>query len=345
MAVLPGNLSLKMALQLQSRVFSIPWVKKSGAIQCLGRRDLGSSVPIRYVPKVPSKRNKVNKHEKPDTPPAKSSGVREAQSMSNADAMRSRVYRGGKGEVIANGSVFAEIRSPVDERMPITDIIDVTPGLGKETIEDAIEINGDFIEGIEEDADEIEIHRGDNSSVGSVPRGGKSRKDAENLAFQLLATRAYTAVALTKKLQGKRFPPAIVEGVVNDFKSRGFINDGLYAETYSRSRWSSSCWGPRRIKQELFKKGVSKSDAEKAVKLVFEECDSSFEQESSLGLSKVALDHLFSEASKQWLRSQGVPVDTQKSRIVRWLQYRGFNWGVISVILRKLESQASLEKK
>lgn len=32
--------------------------------------------------------------------------------------------------------------------------------------------------------------------------------------------RAYTAVAMTKKLQGKRFPPAIVEAVVNDFKSR-----------------------------------------------------------------------------------------------------------------------------
>ena len=30
---------------------------------------------------------------------------------------------------------------------------------------------------------------------------------------------------------------------------RGFINDSLYAETFSRSRWSNSSWGPRRIKQ------------------------------------------------------------------------------------------------
>ncbi|XP_030471236.1 uncharacterized protein LOC115689364 isoform X1 [Syzygium oleosum] len=340
MAAFPGNLSLKMAHQLQTRVVSIPWVRKCDAIRCLGRRDLGSSVPVRYVPKVPSKRNRANSHEKPETPPAKSPEMSEAQSMSNADAMRYRVYREGKGEVIVNDLVCAEIRRPIDKRMPIIDVIDAAPGLGEETIEDAIEINDDFIEGIEADVDEIEIRQGDNSNVGSVLRGGKSREDAENLAFQLLATRAYTAVAMTKKLQGKRFPPAIVEAVVNDFKSRGFINDGLYAETYSRSRWSSSCWGPRRIKQELFKKGVSKFDAEKAVKLVFEECDSSFEQESRLGLSKVALDHLFSQASKQWLRSQGVPVDTRKSRIVRWLQYRGFNWGVINVVLRKLESQA-----
>ncbi|KAF8031751.1 hypothetical protein BT93_D0843 [Corymbia citriodora subsp. variegata] len=265
--------------------------------------------------------------------------------MSNADAMRSWVCREGKVEAIANGLASAESWSPVEKRMPVFNVIDATPGLGEETIEDVIEMNDDFNEGIEADADETEIHQGDNRNVGSELRGGKSRKDAEDLAFKLLATRAYTAVAMTKKLQGKRFPPAIVEAVVNDFKSRGYINDGLYAETYSRSRWSSSCWGPRRIKQELFKKGVSKIDAEKAVKSVFEECDSSFEQESRLGMSKVALDHLFSQASKQWLRSQGVPIDTRKSRIVRWLQYRGFSWGVISIILRKLESQASLEKK
>ncbi|KAK3425227.1 hypothetical protein EUGRSUZ_F02021 [Eucalyptus grandis] len=345
MAVFPGNLSLRMTLQLQSRALSIAWVRKSGAIQCLGRRDLGSSVPVRYVPKVPLKMDKADKHEKPETPPAKSPEISEARSMSNADVMRSRVYRKGQGEAVANGLACAEVRSPVNKQMPVVNVTDATPGLGEETIEDIIETNDDFIEGIEADADEIEVHQGDNSNVGSELRGGKSRKDAEDLAFKLLATRAYTAVAMTKKLQGKRFPPAIVEAVVNDFKSRGFINDGLYAETYSRSRWSSSCWGPRRIKQELFKKGVSKFDAEKAVKLVFEECDSSTEQESRLGLSKVALDHLFSQASKQWLRSGGVPIDTRKSRIVRWLQYRGFNWGVISVILKKLESQASLEKK
>lgn len=34
--------------------------------------------------------------------------------------------------------------------------------------------------------------------------------------------------------------------------SRGLINDGLYAEMFSRSRWSSSSWGPRRIKQVNF---------------------------------------------------------------------------------------------
>jgi hypothetical protein len=30
---------------------------------------------------------------------------------------------------------------------------------------------------------------------------------------------------------------------------RGLLNDGYYAESFSQSRWQSSTWGPRRIKQ------------------------------------------------------------------------------------------------
>jgi hypothetical protein len=31
--------------------------------------------------------------------------------------------------------------------------------------------------------------------------------------------------------------------------NRGLVNDGLYAELFSQSKWLSSTWGPRRIKQ------------------------------------------------------------------------------------------------
>lgn len=41
------------------------------------------------------------------------------------------------------------------------------------------------------------------------------------------------------------------EVLVFSFCSRGLVNDGLYAETYSQSRWSSSSWGPRRIKKVI----------------------------------------------------------------------------------------------
>ncbi|PON86360.1 hypothetical protein TorRG33x02_179260, partial [Trema orientale] len=67
----------------------------------------------------------------------------------------------------------------------------------------------------------------------------------------------------------------------------------------------------------LFRKGVSKHDTEKAIQLVFEGGESDGYQESSHGLSKLSMDRLFVQASKQWLRSRDVPKETRKTRIIR----------------------------
>ncbi|PON32984.1 Regulatory protein [Parasponia andersonii] len=197
----------------------------------------------------------------------------------------------------------------------------------------------DIIEEPKEVAEELYFHQEKScEEVLLEPQNDKTKHDAENLVVKLLATRAFTAVELRKKLCGKRFSPDVVEEVINDFKCRGFINDSLYAEAFSQSRWSSLSWGPQRIKQALFRKGVSKHDTEKAVQLVFEGGESDGYQESIHGLSKLSMDRLFVQASKQWLRSRDVSKETRKTRIIRWLQYRGFSWDVISSIVKKLES-------
>ncbi|TQE05405.1 hypothetical protein C1H46_008995 [Malus baccata] len=198
-------------------------------------------------------------------------------------------------------------------------------------------IGYELIEEPEEVFEELNILEEKKCPEQGVVQGIKH--DAEQVAIKLLATRAFTAVELRKKLCGKNFPLGTVEAVIDDFISRGLINDSLYAEAFSRSRWSSLSWGPRRIKQALFNKGVSNVDAEKAIKLVFEEGKPDEDEELIHGLSKLSMDNLVVQASKQWLRGQEVPKETRKSRIVRWLQYRGFSWGVISFILKKLESE------
>lgn len=91
--------------------------------------------------------------------------------------------------------------------------------------------------------------------------------------------------------------------------------------------------------QALTKKGVSQADAEKAVELVFKEEDSDVDEKSNIGLSKHSINHLYVQASRQWFRSLDVPKETRKSRVIRWLQYRGFDWDVIKLILKKLEKQ------
>uniref|UniRef100_N1QUX1 Regulatory protein RecX n=1 Tax=Aegilops tauschii TaxID=37682 RepID=N1QUX1_AEGTA len=163
-------------------------------------------------------------------------------------------------------------------------------------------------------------------------------KDAKKSAIELLAVRAFSVSELRKKLCGKNYSVDTVDSVIADFKSRGLLNDGYYAESFSRSRWQSSTWGPRRIKQALRQKGVPEAEVDQATRSVFQD-DRGDEDQASHGLSEASMDHLFAQASKQWLRGSSLPLEKRRARIVRWLQYRGFSWGVTNSIIRKLEAQ------
>ncbi|KAL6844400.1 hypothetical protein ACP4OV_026073 [Aristida adscensionis] len=157
-------------------------------------------------------------------------------------------------------------------------------------------------------------------------------------AVELLAARAFTVSELRKKLRSKKYPDDAVDAVLADFKSRGLLNDGFYAESFSRSRWLSSTWGPRRIKQALRQKGVPEAEVDQATRRVFQDGHPHANQ-TTYGISEASMDHLFSQASKQWQRGQSLPLETRRARVVRWLQYRGFNWAVTNAIVRKLEAR------
>ncbi|KAE8713741.1 Leucine-rich receptor-like protein kinase family protein isoform 1 [Hibiscus syriacus] len=314
MSSFAGNMSYKISVTLQFRAFSIPWVNGNKGILCLKDREYSSSVPVRYIPKKPleTEEPEISSHLK---------GLRKNESHKYSASN-------------AFGRKFTNNSSIVDKKLQTRNGMFKKNALYDDVKQDH-EVTQNPVDVVEE------MPQGQGNSGKNSLQVCKGILDAEKSAIELLAARAYTAVELRKKLLAKRFPPDIVETVIRDFHNRGFINDSLYAEAFSRSRWSSSTWGPRRIKQALFKKGISEADAETALKLVFEGQvdDSNDDQETRIGLSKLSMDHLLVQASKQWFRGHDVPKETRKSRIVRWLQYRGFNWGVIGFIVKKLESR------
>ncbi|XP_028221975.1 uncharacterized protein LOC114403296 isoform X2 [Glycine soja] len=310
MAGFAANIVFKISSHLPSRVFSIPQTIWKSQIVCLKSRDFSSSVPVRYISST-SCMVKILE----TALPVKSLGY---CSCPDVNVLK---INGGKDvhATIAHCEISQEPK-------------EICPDLLFDDIE-----HGSFDQ--MEEVGELTIHEGGDSCDEELIQINKFTSDVEEAAIKLLASRALTALELRKKLLGKRFSPDEVEAVINKFQKRGFINDRLYAETFSQSRWTSSSWGPRRIKQALFKKGVSQADAEKAVEVVFKDNDCAEDLKSVIGLSKHSMDHLCTQASKQWFRGQNVPKETRKSRIVRWLQYRGFDWNVINFILKKLDRQ------
>ncbi|XP_022886626.1 uncharacterized protein LOC111402496 isoform X2 [Olea europaea var. sylvestris] len=326
MAFFPGNFICKTAVQYQYRVFLIPW------LNCSNGRDYNASVPVRYIPKKSSK----CEDSKATSLPAKHLKHREKlDTVSELNVQRVEFSNNSHRSFVLNPKTLQHDRSPIGNmhcgvELENEEEIEGNFGdLGCELMEEPLEVS-----------EELKVNHGKDPGKKIMGiRAGKSKEEAEKLAIGLLATRAFTAMEMKKKLLGKGFPLDSVDSVVTDFQSRGLLDDCLYAETFCRSRWSSSSWGPRRIKQALLKKGVKEIVAEKAIKLVFVGGESGLDQDSRIGMSQASIDRLCHQASKQWLRSRDVPLETRKSRIVRWLQYRGFNWNVVAIVLKKLESE------
>lgn len=87
---------------------------------------------------------------------------------------------------------------------------------------------------------------------------------ASRRAMYLINERDYSYIQLFEKLQ-KNYPDKICFDVVNSMAEKGLINDHRYAEEIVYSYMICKCYGPRRVRQELYKRGVRGRAADKAI--------------------------------------------------------------------------------
>ncbi|KAG5109276.1 hypothetical protein JHK82_038499 [Glycine max] len=346
MAGFAANIGFNISSHFPCRVFSIQRSIWKFQIVCLKRREYSSSVPIRYISST-SCRVKILETALP------------VKSLGYCSCPDVNVLKINGGKDVQATIAHCEISQDPNEICP--DLL----------FDDSEQDSFDQME----EVGELTIHEGGDSCDQELIQIDKFTSDVEEAAIKLLASRALTALELRKKLLGKRFSPDSVEAVINKFqrsldapntlgmhKSSACLKV-LYcccgpckakAQTFHLTCLQCSianiyllfhpreillCDGLQLLWQALFKKGVSQADAEKAVEVVFKDNDCAEDHKSVIGLSKHSMDHLYTQASKQWFRSQNVLKETRKSRIVRWLQYRGFDWNVINIILKKLDRQ------
>ncbi|KAI5070540.1 hypothetical protein GOP47_0014883 [Adiantum capillus-veneris] len=199
-----------------------------------------------------------------------------------------------------------------------------------------------------------------NSNVYGAPKHLESHslaahEHAKNLAVRYLSMRPYTAAQLRKKLIGRNIEPGLADHAVATVQNCGLQSDLAYAETFSFARFNYKGWGPQRIKLGLKQRGIKDEIIKAAIDKVFCEEEGDMEQDGTeedddsrsnvTNMSKVAMDHLLEQASKQWNRGKTVTVDTKARRMVCWLQYRGFNYGVIKYVLNHLRRKDLMEEE
>ena len=85
---------------------------------------------------------------------------------------------------------------------------------------------------------------------------------AREKALQYLGRFARTEFQIRWYLKRKAFSSEEIADALEFLREHNFLNDTSYAESYIASR-ISKCDGPLKIKQLLFQKGISSSDAGK----------------------------------------------------------------------------------
>jgi regulatory protein len=146
--------------------------------------------------------------------------------------------------------------------------------------------------------------------------------DIGEYAMRLLGRRDYSREELLRKLTEKGFPAGDVEEVLVKFESLGLLDDRKLARRLFDYYSGEKLWGPQKIFQKLFQRGIP---AEFARDLIKGEEESGKVPER---LRKVL--HLKSKG--QTLNSL---LPQEKRRLANYLRQRGYGWDDIWEALQK----------
>lgn len=138
---------------------------------------------------------------------------------------------------------------------------------------------------------------------------------ATNLAMNYISSRVISTKQLKDYLKNKGYKSNVVKRVIDKFDEYSILNDENYANCYISSK--QKVMSKRALQNKLMQKGVSKE--------IVENCTSEYDDLS-----------VAENISNKFLKNKEVNEDNI-NKLIRHLNYKGFNYEVISKILDKLK--------
>lgn len=140
-----------------------------------------------------------------------------------------------------------------------------------------------------------------------------SKEDVDAAAAMFLARRDYSRKELRGKLLKKELPSDLVDEVLDEYASRGWLDDARFAELQSQILARKE-WGPAQIQAKLVHHGVERSVARTAVE---------------------ALEVVWEEVARE--RVSGRFLKGEAAKAYRHLVQRGFSAGISRKVAFSLE--------
>lgn len=147
----------------------------------------------------------------------------------------------------------------------------------------------------------------------------ESLSSAKNKAMSILNRTAISEKKLREKLSD--YDDSVIDEVVNKLKEYGFLNDKDLAKRITNDNLHLSKFGRNKIKQNLYRKGISKEDIENTIN----EIDSDEEFENALYLGRKRLEKLKNEDKR-----------VKYQKLTQHLSYKGFNYDVIKRVIDEI---------
>ena len=150
----------------------------------------------------------------------------------------------------------------------------------------------------------------------------KESPPAEEIAFRLLARRDHSIKELRQKLLIRKISSAEADAVLQSLAAGGLLDDGRYARKSAIHLSAEKLLGPRRVREELARKGIAPELLDEAAK------DAEREFPADERLQRLAQAKL----KQRTLRELSPP---EQKKLARFLYQRGFSWGDIREFFHK----------
>jgi len=138
-------------------------------------------------------------------------------------------------------------------------------------------------------------------------------------AIALLASRARTEKEIVDSLRKNAYPEAAIARVMARLHEAGYIDDADFAEQWTAARISKGL-GTRRIRMELFRKGVSQEDIDETL--------------SSIDEQDIMASAL--KSAQKAARGKDLSLPAERQKVIASLARRGFDYSLARAALDEL---------
>ncbi len=142
-------------------------------------------------------------------------------------------------------------------------------------------------------------------------------------AFRLLGRRQHSSSELKRKLWNKDYESDLIDEVIEDLKKNGYLDDKEFIRAFMAEKIKTKKWSLKRIKSELFKKGIDSNLIDEIISQ--QSIDSDYENALTLGRKNM-----------RFILQRNLEPKDLRNKLSTYLFSKGFDYDLIKEVCNQL---------